>query len=48
MHLRIVKFDFRILDEIDMDLFKLPTEYSLAHCVSEELKMETGFAIDFK
>lgn len=48
MHLRIIKFDLRILDETNIDIFKLPKEYSLAHCVSEELKIETGFAIDFK
>lgn len=48
MHLEILNFDLRILEEIDGDIFKLPKEYSLAHCVTQDLKFEIGFAVDFK
>jgi hypothetical protein len=37
-----------IFEEIDEDLFKLPKDYSLAHCVAEDLRMGAGIAVDFK
>ncbi|VVC44083.1 Hypothetical protein CINCED_3A004486 [Cinara cedri] len=35
-------------NEIDEDLFNLPDEFSLAHCVAEDLKMGAGIAVEFK
>ncbi|KAF0772441.1 putative serine/threonine-protein kinase isoform X1, partial [Aphis craccivora] len=37
-----------MLEEIDEDLFKLSKDYSLAHCVAEDLRMGAGIAVDFK
>lgn len=37
-----------IFEEIDEDLFKLSKDYSLAHCVAEDLRMGAGIAVDFK
>ncbi|XP_001947716.2 uncharacterized protein LOC100166845 isoform X6 [Acyrthosiphon pisum] len=40
--------DACVLEEIDEDIFKLSKEYSLAHCVAEDLQMDAGIAVDFK
>ncbi|CAI6373290.1 unnamed protein product [Macrosiphum euphorbiae] len=40
--------DACVLKEIDEDIFKLSKEYSLAHCVAEDLRMGAGIAVDFK
>uniref|UniRef100_A0A2H8U190 O-acetyl-ADP-ribose deacetylase C6orf130 n=1 Tax=Melanaphis sacchari TaxID=742174 RepID=A0A2H8U190_9HEMI len=37
-----------IIKEIDEDLFKLPKDYSLAHCIAEDLRMGAGIAVEFK
>ncbi|XP_022180610.1 uncharacterized protein LOC111040854 isoform X2 [Myzus persicae] len=37
-----------IFEEIDEDIFKLSKDYSLAHCVAEDLRMGAGIAVDFK
>ena len=34
--------------EIQGDLFKAPEEFSLAHCVSQDLRMSAGIATEFK
>jgi len=39
---------FSILEEIDQNLFELSDEFSLAHCVAEDLRMGAGIAIEFK
>lgn len=36
------------LEEINEDLFELPNEFSLAHCVAEDLRMGAGIAVTFK
>jgi len=48
MHLQLLHCYLSVLDEIDIDIFKLPKEYSLAHCVAEDLRMGAGIAVDFK
>lgn len=40
--------DSRWLEEITGDVFNAPPDYSLAHCVAEDLKMGAGIAVDFK
>lgn len=37
-----------VLREIDEDLFNLPKEIPLAHCVAEDLRMGAGIAVEFK
>ncbi|XP_060866248.1 uncharacterized protein LOC132941983 [Metopolophium dirhodum] len=37
-----------VLEEIDENIFNLSKEYSLAHCVAEDLRMGAGIAVDFK
>lgn len=39
------QFEFR---EIEGDLFSAPENYSLAHCVSEDMRMGAGIATIFK
>ena len=39
---------FGVTKEEHRDLFKVPVEYSLAHCVAEDLKMTKGIAVVFK
>ncbi|PZD97273.1 hypothetical protein DNH61_02645 [Paenibacillus sambharensis] len=34
--------------EIKKDLFKMPEEYALAHCISADAKMSAGIAVEFK
>jgi O-acetyl-ADP-ribose deacetylase (regulator of RNase III) len=34
--------------EVKMDLFKMPEEYYLAHCISTDLKMGAGIAVQFE
>ncbi len=33
--------------EIEMDLFDLPTNYALAHCISADAEMGVGIAVEF-
>ncbi|KAL4122999.1 hypothetical protein QTP88_015232 [Uroleucon formosanum] len=40
--------DACVLEEIDENIFNLPNDYSLAHCVAEDLRMGAGIAVDFK
>jgi len=39
---------YSVLQEINEDLFNLPYDYALAHCVAEDLKMGAGIAVNFK
>lgn len=34
--------------QVEGDLFDAPPEYSLAHCVAEDLNMGAGIAVNFK
>jgi hypothetical protein len=34
--------------EITSDLFEMPEEYSLAHCVAEDMNMGAGIAVRFR
>ncbi|GLV33385.1 uncharacterized protein CBL_20131 [Carabus blaptoides fortunei] len=36
------------LEEVRADLFSSPSEYALAHCVAEDLKMTAGIALEFR
>nr|CAH7738098.1 unnamed protein product [Callosobruchus chinensis] len=36
------------VQEISGDLFEMPKEYSLGHCVAEDLSMGSGIAVQFK
>ncbi|XP_001946380.2 uncharacterized protein LOC100162846 isoform X2 [Acyrthosiphon pisum] len=47
-HKSITDYGEGILEEIDENIFKLSKEYSLAHCVAEDLRMGAGIAVDFK
>ncbi|KAH1005474.1 hypothetical protein HUJ04_006454 [Dendroctonus ponderosae] len=38
----------KVVHEIFGDLFEQPKEYSLAHCVAEDLRMGSGIAVSFK
>ncbi|CAG9766890.1 unnamed protein product [Ceutorhynchus assimilis] len=40
--------DFKIVCEIQGNLFEQPKDFSLAHCVAEDLRMGSGIAVDFK
>ena len=42
------KIQHGVTREEQRDLFTTPTEYSLAHCVSEDLRMSKGIAATFK
>lgn len=42
-----VKVNFK-LDEVIGDLFTVSDDYSLMHCVAEDLKMSAGIAVTFK
>jgi hypothetical protein len=42
------KIQHGVTREEQFDLFKTPANYSLAHCVSEDLKMSKGIAVTFK
>ncbi|XP_060836859.1 uncharacterized protein LOC132919335 isoform X2 [Rhopalosiphum padi] len=44
----LINLENCIFEEIDEDLFKLSKDYSLAHCVAEDLRMGAGIAVDFK
>lgn len=48
IHLIIFNYYFSFLKEIDEDLFTLPRNISLAHCVAEDLRMGAGIAVNFK
>lgn len=48
MYLKIFHYYLSIFEEIDEDIFKLSKDYSLAHCVAEDLRMGAGIAVDFK
>lgn len=37
-----------IFDEIDENIFKLPIDIALAHCVAQDLRMGAGIAVEFK
>lgn len=36
------------VNEVDQDLFGMPEEYSLGHCVAEDMRMGSGIAVTFK
>lgn len=40
--------EFKVVNEIDGDLFQQPKDFSLAHCVAEDLRMGSGIAVEFK
>ena len=48
IYLKMFHCYLSVLKEIDEDIFKLSKEYSLAHCVAEDLRMGAGIAVDFK
>jgi len=48
IYLKMFHCYLSVLEEIDKDIFKLSKEYSLAHCVAEDLRMGAGIAVDFK
>lgn len=48
MHLKMFLCYLSVLEEIDENIFNLPNDYSLAHCVAEDLRMGAGIAVDFK
>ncbi|KAI4471144.1 hypothetical protein MML48_1g08476 [Holotrichia oblita] len=39
---------FRIVHEVEGDLFSAGTDYSLGHCVAEDMKMGSGIAVSFR
>jgi hypothetical protein len=36
------------IKEIKRDLFDMPSEYSLAHCVASDFLMSSGVAVEFR
>ncbi|XP_049793057.1 transcription initiation factor TFIID subunit 1-like isoform X2 [Schistocerca nitens] len=38
----------QVVTEINGDLFTAPADYSLAHCVAEDMRMGSGIAVTFK
>ncbi|KAJ8949319.1 hypothetical protein NQ318_006744 [Aromia moschata] len=40
--------EYRRVKEIQQDLFAMSKEYSLAHCVAEDMRMGSGIAVTFK
>lgn len=42
------KVEFVRVKEIEADLFAMEKEYSLAHCVAEDMRMGSGIAVTFK
>jgi len=40
--------EFKVVDEVEADLFEQPDDFSLAHCVAEDLRMGSGIAVAFK
>jgi hypothetical protein len=39
---------YRIVKEVDGDLFTAPKEWSLAHCVATDMRMGSGIAVGFR
>jgi hypothetical protein len=39
---------YKIVKEVDGDLFEAPKEYSLAHCVATDMRMGSGIAVNFR
>ncbi|PNF40938.1 O-acetyl-ADP-ribose deacetylase 1 [Cryptotermes secundus] len=39
---------YKIVKEVDGDLFTAPKEYSLAHCVATDMRMGSGIAVSFR
>ncbi|PSN50753.1 hypothetical protein C0J52_01172 [Blattella germanica] len=42
------KKNYKKVQETSGDLFEAPTDYSLAHCVAEDLRMGSGIAVNFR
>lgn len=42
------KLDKCVVREVQGDLFEAPADYSLAHCVAEDLRMGAGIAVRFR
>ncbi|XP_018569525.1 putative uncharacterized protein DDB_G0282133 isoform X2 [Anoplophora glabripennis] len=42
------KVIFVRVEEIQQDLFEMPKDYSLGHCVAEDMRMGSGIAVTFK
>ncbi|KAG5889537.1 hypothetical protein JTB14_036628 [Gonioctena quinquepunctata] len=40
--------DFVKVTEKEKDLFEMPKDYSLGHCVAEDMRMGSGIAVNFK
>lgn len=40
--------EFKVVNEVEGDLFEQPDDFSLAHCVAEDLRMGSGIAVAFK
>ncbi|XP_060534501.1 filaggrin-like isoform X2 [Cylas formicarius] len=40
--------EFKNVKEVQQDLFMVSKEYSLAHCVAEDMRMGSGIAVQFK
>lgn len=39
---------YKIVKEVDGDLFDAPKECSLAHCVATDMRMGSGIAVNFR
>lgn len=37
-----------LLEEVDTFLFNMPSEFALGHCVSKDMRMSAGIALNFK
>jgi len=36
------------IEEVNISLFDMPSEYSLGHCIAKDMRMSAGIAVDFK
>lgn len=37
-----------VIEEVNIFLFNMPVEYSLGHCVAQDMRMSAGIAVLFK
>jgi len=40
--------EYKIVKEVEGDLFTAPKEWSLAHCVATDMRMGSGIAVSFR
>ncbi|XP_050065501.1 uncharacterized protein LOC126554464 [Aphis gossypii] len=43
-----LKSDDVEIEEVNISLFDMPGEYSLGHCIAQDMRMSAGIAVDFK